>query len=155
MPFQLASFLAKGTPGIGVVGAIVGGSAAAAKNYKDYQNGNVTISEAARDVSKEAAGAGVAAAISAAAAGVVGGGLAISLLTAVVVATSAKYAWDRGMARFFDEKTEVEDASDLTDDDMQALADQLLSAEDLAEDELQVSPEIIHSDPGGDTIKRD
>jgi len=94
---NLIATLAQSTSGIGVIGAIVGGSAAAAKNYKDNQDGLVSTKDAVIDTSKEAAGAGVATAVSAIAAGAVGGGLLLSIGTAVIAAAGAKYAWDRGM----------------------------------------------------------
>lgn len=97
MAFQLAPFLAQSVPGVGLLGAIVGGSAALAKNYKDYKKGSVDAKAASVDVGKETAGAGVATAVSAAAVGAVGGGLAVSLVTALAVATGAKYVWDRSM----------------------------------------------------------
>jgi len=94
---NLAQYLAQSVSGVGVLGAIVGGAAAAAKNYKDHKDGLVTPTEAFYDTTKEAAGAGIATAVSAVAVGIVGGGLAISIGTALVVASGAKYAWDRTM----------------------------------------------------------
>ncbi|MBF0219208.1 MAG: magnetosome protein MamC [Gammaproteobacteria bacterium] len=94
---NLIGYLAQSSSGIGVLGAIIGGSAAAAKNYRDHSDGLISTSDAVYDTSKEAAGAGVATVISAAAVGVIGGGLAISIGTALVTAGVAKYAWDRAM----------------------------------------------------------
>ncbi|MEO5342689.1 MAG: magnetosome protein MamC [Gammaproteobacteria bacterium SHHR-1] len=94
---NLAAYLTQSTSGIGVFGAIVGGAAAAAKNYKDNQDGLVSTKDAVINTSKETAGAGLATVVSAVAAGAVGSSLALSLGTAVVVAAGAKYAWDRGM----------------------------------------------------------
>ncbi len=68
MAFQLAPFLARSVPGVGVLGGIVGGAAALA-----------------------------ATAFSAFAAGLVGGGLVVSLATAFTAAVAEKYVWDRGM----------------------------------------------------------
>ncbi|MES9902637.1 MAG: magnetosome protein MamC [Sedimenticola sp.] len=96
---NLAAFLSQSTSGIGVFGALIGGAAAAAKNYKDNRDGLISVKEAVYDTSKEAAGAGVATAVSAVAVGAIGGGLALSIGSAVIVATGAKYAWDRGMER--------------------------------------------------------
>ncbi|MBT3234657.1 MAG: magnetosome protein MamC [Bdellovibrionales bacterium] len=95
--FNLAQFLAQSVTGIGVLGGVVGGSAkladvAAAKKKKE-----IPLPEASYAVSKEAAGAGVATAFSAFSAGVVGGGLAVSLITAFGAATVGKYAWDWGV----------------------------------------------------------
>jgi hypothetical protein len=94
---NLAAYLAQTTSGIGIFGAIVGGAAAAAKNYKDNQDGLVSTKDAVIDTSKEAAGAGVATAVSAVAAGTVGSSLILTVGTALVVAAGTKYAWDRGM----------------------------------------------------------
>jgi hypothetical protein len=94
---NLAHFLSSSAPGVGIFGAIVGGSGAAAKNYSDYKNGLVSYKMAVYDVSKETTGAGVATAASAVAAGVVGSSLALTIVTAVGVAAGVKYAWDRGM----------------------------------------------------------
>ena len=101
MAFHLAQFLAQSSGGVGVIGAIVGGSAAAAKNYKNYKDGTVSGADAVKDVTKETTGAGVATAVSAVAAGIVGGGLAVSLITAVAVAFGTKYVWDRAMETVF------------------------------------------------------
>ncbi len=94
---NLVAYLAQSTSGIGVFGAVVGGAGAAAKNYKDQQDGLISTKDAVINTSKEAAGAGVATAVSAVAAGAIGSGLVLTLGTAVVVAAGAKYAWDRGM----------------------------------------------------------
>ncbi|MDQ6991928.1 MAG: magnetosome protein MamC, partial [Mariprofundus sp.] len=95
--FQLAPFLAQSVSGMGALGAIVGGSAAAAKNISDCKAGKITTAEASIDTCKEASGAGIATAVSAAAVGVVGGGLVVSVVTAFAAAAAAKYAWDRSM----------------------------------------------------------
>lgn len=94
---NLAHLLSQSVPGIGALGAIVGGSAAAAKNYQAYKEGTIAPEAAVYDVSKEAAGAGVATAASAVVAGTIGSSLALTVITAVTVAAGVKYAWDRGM----------------------------------------------------------
>ena len=99
MPFALAPFLAQSVPGVGVLGSIVGGSAALAQVLKDKKNGKATSSQVAVNTAKEAAGAGVATAFSAFVVGIVGGGLVVSLGTAVAAAVVGKYVWDRGMER--------------------------------------------------------
>ena len=96
MPFRLAPYLAKTVPGMGVIGAIVGAAGSVAKNAQLLKDGKITRQQAAVDVSKETAGAGVATAFSAAVVGVVGGGLAVSLGVAVAAAVAGKFAWDRG-----------------------------------------------------------
>jgi hypothetical protein len=97
MSFNLAMFLAKSIGGVGVLGGVVGGSAALAKNIKKKREGTISNREIAIDTGKEAVGAGVATAFSAFSAGVVGGGLAISLGTAFVTAAAGKFAWDYGV----------------------------------------------------------
>ncbi|MBF0281739.1 MAG: magnetosome protein MamC [Zetaproteobacteria bacterium] len=127
MAFQLGPFLASSTTGMGALGAIVGGSAAAAKNYKDFRNGKVTLEEAGKDVGKEAAGAGIATAISAAAVGVVGGGLTISVITALAAAAGAKYAWDYAMDMI---PTEEEPEEENHLETVEGLADAMIDAHD-------------------------
>jgi hypothetical protein len=97
MSFNLAMFLARSVGGVGVLGGVVGGSAALAKNIKKKRAGEITNREMAIDTGKETVGAGVATAFSAFSAGVVGGGLAVSLGTAFVAAAAGKFAWDYGV----------------------------------------------------------
>ncbi|MBL6992126.1 MAG: magnetosome protein MamC [Bacteriovoracaceae bacterium] len=97
MAFNLAVFLAESAFGVGVLGGVVGGSAAVAKNTKLHQKGEIKTEEAIRDSAEEALGAGVATAFSAVTAGAVGGGLMVSLVTAFAAAACGKYAWDRGV----------------------------------------------------------
>ncbi|MBF0455396.1 MAG: magnetosome protein MamC [Magnetococcales bacterium] len=97
MSFNLAMFLSKSVGGVGVLGGVVGGSAALAKNISKVRKGEMTNRELAIDTGKETVGAGVATAFSAFTAGVVGGGLALSLGTAFVAAAAGKYAWDYGV----------------------------------------------------------
>jgi len=97
MAFNLAAYLSQTVPGMGILGAVVGGSAAAAKGYADYKRGLIDKEGVLRQTGKEAAGAGVATAVSAAVVGVVGGGLLLSLGTAFASAAVAKYAWDRSV----------------------------------------------------------
>ena len=95
MVFRLAPYLAESVPGVGVLGAIVGGSATIAKNSKLLKDGKISERDAVIDTVKETAGAGVATAFSAAVVGAVGGGLVLSLGVAVVAAVAGKYTWDR------------------------------------------------------------
>ncbi len=111
MPFYLAPYLAKSLPGIGVLGGIVGGAAALAKNFHLLQAGKVTRKNAAIDTGKETVGAGLATAFSAAAAGAVGGGLVVSLGVAIAAGIAGKYAWDRAV-----EYTEAKIAARNSDD---------------------------------------
>ncbi|KAF0191961.1 MAG: hypothetical protein FD165_1295 [Gammaproteobacteria bacterium] len=84
-------FLAYSLRGLGMLGALAGGSAAAAKNYRAYKHGSVTVNEAVFDVGKEAIGTGAATAIGVMTAGMLGG----ALLTTALVATGFKYLYDQ------------------------------------------------------------
>lgn len=95
--FSLFNFLTQSAVGVGVLGALVGGGAAAAKTLADHRRGLVDRDHVIRETGKEAAGVGIASAASVVAAGAVGGGLILSLGTILVTATAAKYAWDRGL----------------------------------------------------------
>ncbi len=100
MAYHLVPLLARSVPGIGLLGGIVGGSAAVARNLKARKDGeDISNSDIAKDKVKEAAGAGAATAFSAYVAGIVGGGLVISLGTAFAAAVAGKYAWDRVVER--------------------------------------------------------
>ena len=91
--------LPKAALAIGGLGAIVGGSAAAAKNIRRVKTEAVNREEAVKDVFKEAAGAGLATAAAAAIVGTLGirSGL-VSVLGMLTVATGTKFAWDCLMA---------------------------------------------------------
>ncbi len=112
--FNLAHYLSQSASGVGLLGAVVGGSAAAAKNYKSLREGSISYNDALYDTGKEGLGAGVATAISAVAAGAVGGGFAVSLGTAFLAAFGAKYAWDQAVVKVEAlTKDEAEKNSDL------------------------------------------
>ena len=96
MAFQLAPYLAKSVPGVGVLGAIVGAVGAVSKNGQLLKEGKISQQDAAVDTLKETAGAGVATAFSAAVVGVVGGGLAVSVGVALAAGIAGKYVFDRG-----------------------------------------------------------
>ncbi|OEJ64951.1 magnetosome protein MamC [Magnetovibrio blakemorei] len=100
MAFQLVTALSHSVPGIGVFGAVVGGSAALAKNLRARETDGLSTEAIVVDTAKEAAGAGAATALSAVVVGMVGGGLVVSLATAFVAAAAGKYAWDRGVEHF-------------------------------------------------------
>ncbi|MBT3308402.1 MAG: magnetosome protein MamC [Gammaproteobacteria bacterium] len=97
--FNLAQYLAQSASGVGVLGAVVGASGAAAKNYKDHRDGLVDTQSALYNTGKEGLGAGLATAMSAVVAGAVGGGLVLSLGAAFTTAAGAKYAYDRGVEK--------------------------------------------------------
>ena len=118
MSFQLAPYLAKSIPGIGVLGGIVGGAAALAKNVRLLKEKRITGTEAAIDTGKETVGAGLATAFSAVAATAVGGGLAISLGTALIAGVAAKYAWDCGAELVEKELARGKDSAVASDEDI-------------------------------------
>ena len=100
MAYQFVPLLARGAPGLGVLGGIVGGSAAVAKSLQARKDGeDISNSAIAKDAAKEAAGTGAATAFSAYVAGIVGGGLVLSLGTAFAAAVAGKYVWDRAVDR--------------------------------------------------------
>ncbi|GBC63516.1 hypothetical protein DENIS_4510 [Desulfonema ishimotonii] len=76
------------------VGAIVGGTAAAAKNIRRVREQQIDRREAVKDTAKEAAGAAVATGTATAVMGYVRAGSLVSLLGTIVVATGTKYLWD-------------------------------------------------------------
>ena len=108
---NLVHYLSQSTASIGVLGGIVGGTAAAAKNIKSLKNGEISQSEAALDVGKETVGAGVATAAAAVAAGMVGSSVLISAVTVIGVGTGAKYFWDMGVEKI-EERFVVKDELD-------------------------------------------
>ncbi len=118
MSFQLAPYLAKSVPGIGVLGGIVGGAAALAKNARLLKDNRITRTEAAIDTGKETVGAGLATALSAVAATAVGGGLVVSLGTALVAGVAAKYAWDLGVELIETELAKGKAGAEQSDDDI-------------------------------------
>jgi hypothetical protein len=125
MSFNLAMVLAKSVGGVGVLGGVVGGSAALAKNIKKKRDGEeISNRDMAIDTGKETVGAGVATAFSAFSAGVVGGGLVVSLGTAFVAAAAGKFAWDYGV-EFVEEKikenAEEEEKGDEIDEEFKAM----------------------------------
>lgn len=79
---------------MGGVGAIIGGTAAAAKNIRRVKNAEIKREEAVKDTLREATGAGLATATATAVMGAVGATGLVSILGVLVVATGAKYFWD-------------------------------------------------------------
>lgn len=118
---NLVHFLSHSTANIGAIGALVGGTAAAAKNIKDYNAGIIDKQEAAVDTGKETVGAAVATAAGAAAAGVVGSSVLVSVFAVITVGTGTKYLWDKGVEQIEDrfiEKDELEE--ELLEEELQA-----------------------------------
>jgi hypothetical protein len=96
VPFRLGPYLAETTVGMGVLGAIISGTNAMAKNAERVRRGTVTPADAAVDVSKEAIKNGVVTAATFVAVASLGGELVASIGLTLVIGTTLKYAWDRG-----------------------------------------------------------
>lgn len=87
-------FAPRATLAMGGVGAVIGGTVAAAKNIRRVNNGEIKREEAVKNTIKEAAGTGLA---SAAATGLItatGATGLLSLAGIVAIATGSKYLWD-------------------------------------------------------------
>jgi len=80
--------------GAAVFGALVGGTAAAAKGIRQVKTGRATKEEAALDVAREAGSTAVAAGAATAVVGALGLGSFLSILGIAAVATGTKYAMD-------------------------------------------------------------
>ena len=96
MPFELGPYLAESTLGMGVLGGIISGTNAVAKNTEKVRVGSATQTEAAIDVGKEVLKNGVATAATFAVVASLGGELLVSVGVTLVVGTALKYLWDRG-----------------------------------------------------------
>ena len=96
MSFELGPYLAETTVGMGVLGAVITGTNAMAKNAELLREGSVTSTEAAADVGKEALKNGVATAATFVAVASFGGELLVSVGLTLVIGTALKYVWDRG-----------------------------------------------------------
>lgn len=77
------------------VGAIVGGTVAAAKDIKRVNEGEMTKGEAAADIGKEAVGTGFATAAGVAVTGALGITGLLGLASIVGVSAGAKYLWNK------------------------------------------------------------
>lgn len=92
---QNSSTLARSSLNVGGFGALVGGASAAAQVIPQVRNNQISSQQAARDVLREAAGTGLAAAAGAAVVRAVGmGGGILSLVVMFGVAAGAKYLWN-------------------------------------------------------------
>jgi hypothetical protein len=83
---------------MGGLGAIGGGTAAAARNIRRIRQGTISREEAVLDTLKESAGAGIASAAATFVVGSLGTRGFLGLLGAVTVATGTRYLWDSAMA---------------------------------------------------------
>ncbi|THB63319.1 MAG: hypothetical protein D6E12_17245 [Desulfovibrio sp.] len=79
----------------GSVGAVVGGTVAAARDFKLVKEGEMTRGEAAVDVGKEAVGTGLATATGVAVVGALGVGGLLGLAGIMGVAAGTKYLWNK------------------------------------------------------------
>jgi hypothetical protein len=91
---RVTRFVPQASLAMGGVGAIVGGTAAAAKNIRRLRDAEINREEAVKDTFKEAAGAGLATATATAVVGAVGATGLLSLVGLLAVATGTKYLWD-------------------------------------------------------------
>ncbi len=83
---------------MGAAGAIIGGTAAAARNINRVKQGQMTREEAVKDVIKETGTTGISTAMAMAAVSAVGVTGIFSLLGFVSVAVGAKYLADKAMS---------------------------------------------------------
>lgn len=83
------------TTAAGSVGAIVGGTVAAAKDINRINEGEMTKGEAAADIGKEAVGTGLATAAGVAVTGALGITGLLGLVSIVGVSAGAKYLWNK------------------------------------------------------------
>jgi len=83
---------------MGAAGAIIGGTAAAARNIDRVRQGQMTREDAVRDVIKETGTTGISTAMATAAVSAVGVTGIFSLLGFVSVAVGAKYLADKAMS---------------------------------------------------------
>ncbi len=81
---------------MGVLGAVISGTNAMAKNAERLRVGSTTEADAALDVGKEALKNGVVTAATFAAVATLGGELVVSVGLTLIIGTAFKYAWDRG-----------------------------------------------------------
>lgn len=108
MPFRLGPYLAETTIGMGVLGAIISGTNATAKNVERVRKGTITPGDAAVDIGKEALKNGVVTAATFVAVAGLGGELIASVGLTLVIGSTLKYAWDRGYDAL-DEEARVAD----------------------------------------------
>lgn len=96
VPFRLGPHLAESTVGMGILGAIISGTNAIAKNAERVRTGVVTPTDASLDVDKEALKNGIVTATPFVVVASLGGELVVSVGLTLIIETTLKYAWDRG-----------------------------------------------------------
>lgn len=104
LPFRLGPYLAETTVGMGVLGAVISGTNAMARNAERVRKGAATPAEAVTDVGKEALKNGVVTAATFVAVASLGGELIASVGLTLVIGTTLKYAWDRGYEALEEER---------------------------------------------------
>ncbi len=101
MVVQIAQVFVGALRGTAFIGGLAGGSAVAARLYRRRQRGKrVDTVEAMRFIGKEAAGTSVAVAAGMTAVSILGRSVFPPLAVAMVVATGAKYLYDKAVERF-------------------------------------------------------
>ena len=95
---HLSRFAPQVVLAMGGVGAIVGGTAAAARNIRRVKDARITREDAIKDTLREAAGAGLATATATVVVRAVGATGLLSLVGILAAATGAKYFWDAATA---------------------------------------------------------
>jgi len=95
---KVTRFVPGASLAMGAVGAVIGGTAAGAKNIRRVNAQEITREEAVRDTFKEAAGTGLAVSAATAVVGAVGATGLLSLVGIAAVATGAKYLWDSAIS---------------------------------------------------------
>jgi hypothetical protein len=91
---RVTRFVPQASLAMGGLGAVIGGTAAAARNIRRVKDEGISREEAVKDTGREAAGAGLATAAATAVVGAVGATGLLSLVGVLAVATGAKYLWD-------------------------------------------------------------
>ncbi|PIE68765.1 MAG: hypothetical protein CSA21_05725 [Deltaproteobacteria bacterium] len=84
----------RATLAMGTMGALVGGTVAAAKHIRSVKQGEMEKEEAVRGVVREAAGTGLATAAATAVVGTLGMTGFVAGIGIVALATGTKYLWD-------------------------------------------------------------
>ena len=93
---ELGAYLAESTAGMGVLGAIVAGTNATAKNAELLRVGAISETDAVLDIGMEALKNGVATALTFGTVAAIGGELIASIGATLVIGATLKYFWDRG-----------------------------------------------------------
>jgi hypothetical protein len=80
---------------MGILGAIVAGTNATAKNVELLRQGSISETDAVLDIGEEALKNGLATALTFATVAVIGGELIASVAATLVIGASLKFLWDR------------------------------------------------------------